>query len=149
MYVYRHCFSKNITCEMSDLSRVSENLLTPPRSPDMNTSGTEELSKSINDTIILSILFFQRTSLTLWSRTIVIINCNNKRVVLTLSKELFLTWHLQTERSFQLPPFWGYFLWKHSNSLIGRWTSRSRWTNWVWALWPGSGGIVLHARRGY
>ena len=60
-----YCFSKNITCEMSDLSRVSENLLTPPRTPDMNTSGTEELSKSINDTIILSILFFQRTSLTL------------------------------------------------------------------------------------
>ena len=31
------------TCEIRDLSRVSENLLTPPKIPDMNTIGTEAL----------------------------------------------------------------------------------------------------------
>ena len=38
-------FYKYVTCEMRDLSRVSENLLTPPKSPEMNTNGTEPLEK--------------------------------------------------------------------------------------------------------
>ena len=36
-------YYKYVTCEMRDLSRVSENLLTPPKSPEMNTIGTEAL----------------------------------------------------------------------------------------------------------
>lgn len=35
------------TCEMRDLSRVSENLLTPPKIPEMNTIGTEPLEKMV------------------------------------------------------------------------------------------------------
>ena len=38
-------FYKHVTCEMRDLSRVSENLVTPPKSPEMNTIGTEALEK--------------------------------------------------------------------------------------------------------